>query len=408
MVGVSAYLTLSDSVIKLNLNSMLLITRSVTNMRYLSRFLVLTIVLGCIFFQAGPASAKGLGDWLDEANATLDRVNDVLGGTFAGPNPDYKPTPTVQTPTADNFLGGLETSAEKSMGKSSHDAFRKKPGFVKDKAMLARVGRIARRLVPVVERKELTYTFAVLDTDEINAFGAPGGYIYVTKGLMKAIQTDDELAGVIGHELGHVNKKHSIRQAEKAGLMTAAVALLGLKDQTKKYAAAAAVAAFLANQKFSRDDEFEADKVSVSYTYKAGYNPNGLIRFFNRINKDNSLSKVTKYFSTHPPTNDRITRVKAEIIKVSGHSAEELGNGTLSGNSPTGSSPNNSNPVPPIVNRPSADQLKAAYEVYLYKKQVYEYTVSQGAPYNDVMKAFNEYQAAKQRYAALQRAASAR
>ncbi|NLI77489.1 MAG: M48 family metalloprotease [Candidatus Riflebacteria bacterium] len=380
-------------------------------MRNLQRCLLVFLLLGSLLLPVAPASA-GFSEWLDEANATLDRVNSSLGTVFGtGVNPNAEPQPTVQTPKTDALFGGIETNMEKSMGKNAHDAFRKDPGFSTNKAQLERVGRIARRLVPQCERKDISYTFAVLKTKEVNAFAAAGGYIYVTQGLLDAVGSDDELACVIAHELGHVNKKHTIRQAEKAGLMTALVALMGLKDETKKYQTAAAIAAFFANQKFSRNDEFEADRMSVQYAYKAGYNPNAMVRFFERINRDNNLSKFTKYFSTHPPTNDRIKKVQEEIKKVSGHDYVPVSSSGSGASSSSGSSSNSSYGTSSntgstsTTGKPTSDQLKAAYEVYLYKKQVYEYKVSQQAPYDEVMKAFNEYQAAKKRYLELKAAA---
>lgn len=379
-------------------------------MKFMRRRLVLLLMLASLCLSLTPASAKSFSDWLDEANAVLDRVNASLDAAFGtGVKQDYVPTTTVQTPHVDSLFGGLETSIEKTMGKNVHDAFRAKPGFSNNKAELERVGRIARRLVPQCERKDIDYTFAILKSEEINAFAAPGGYIYVTQGLLNAVSSDDELACVIAHELGHVNKKHTIRQAEKAGLMSALIALMGLKDETKKYQTAAAIAAFFVNQKFSRDDEFEADRMAVRYAYKAGYNPNAMIRFFDRINKDTKLSKFTKYFSTHPSTNDRIKRVQEEIKKVSGRDAVAVataGSGASAGTSSGSNSPYGSTTTTTSSTRPTAQQLQAAYEVYLYKKQVYEYAVAQQAPYDEVMKAFNEYQAAKKRYLDLKAAAS--
>ncbi len=381
-------------------------------MRYTNRCLIVVLVLSSLVLPLAPVSAKNFSDWLDEANAVLDRVNATLDTTFGtGVKQDYVPTTTAQTPNVDSLFGGIETSMEKTMGKNVHDSFRSKPGFSNNKAELERVGRIARRLVPQCERKDINYTFAILKTDEVNAFAAPGGYIYVTQGLLNAVGSDDELACVIAHELGHVNKKHTIRQAEKAGLMTALIALMGLKDETKKYQTAAAIAAFFANQKFSRDDEFEADRMAVKYSYKAGYNPNAMVRFLERINRDNKLSKFTKYFSTHPPTNDRIKKVQEEIKKVSGHDyvpVSTSGSGGSSGSTKSGSGSTYGTTTTTTTTpgtKPTSQELQAAYEVYLYKKQVYEYKVAQQAPYDEVMKAFNEYQAAKKHYIDLKAAA---
>jgi predicted Zn-dependent protease len=280
-------------------------------------------------------------------------------------------------------------------------------------------------LIKHVERKDLTWHFAVLDTDEVNAFAAPGGYVYVTRGLLDMVETEDELAGVVAHEMGHVDCKHSVRQAEKAGLLTLLVAGLGLNKKTRKYAPYAAIASYFANLKFSRSDEYEADECAVKYSYAAGYDPNGLIGFFHKINHDNKLSKVTKYFSTHPPTEDRIEAVEEQIAKLprrigngsnnsassssgysqSGSSSGSSASSNSSSNSGSVNRPTSTNTRPSSSNKPSSAELKRAYETYLYYKQLYQYKVQKQAPMNEIMEVFKKYQAAKENYIRLRKAA---
>lgn len=343
------------------------------------------------------ASAINFGDILTEATKVINVLDKGING---------QPASEVQSAGESSALfGGIftkwESSWELSAGKEGHEALLKKPGLYRDSKMINQVGRIAKKLVPTLERQDLTYHFAVLDTDEVNAFALPGGYVYVTKGLMKQISNDDELAGVIAHELGHVNKKHSVKQAEKTGIMTAVVALMGLKDETRKYAAAAAVAEYFAAMKFSRDDEYEADKCAVDYTAKAGFNPSGIINFFDKINKDSGMTKVTKYFSTHPPTTDRIAKVKAEIARIKGNSAYTPVATTPAPTPKPQVQPQQPQTQPQVTGKPTQAQLQAAYEAYCFTKAQYEYQVSKGAPVEDVMKALKAYQAAKERYFAL-------
>ncbi len=394
--------------------------------------------LCCMLLIAQTGQAFNLNDFLDQANDALDKFSGTVQKTFGGPvatppivapNQDpasaQAPAQTSRTSAQaasggswwDRVFGGIENSTEKTMGAQGHEALKKNPGFYNSAADLNRVGAIARRLVPVVERKDLTYRFTILNSDEVNAFALPGGYVYVTKGLLKAVKNDDELAAVMAHELGHINKKHGIRQAEKAGLLTAVVLAMGLKDETQKYQKYAAVAAFFANMKFSRDDEYEADRCAVQYTSKAGYNPYGMSAFLQTINKDNGLTKVTKYFSTHPPTTDRIKRANEEAQKVSGRAppANTSAQTTQSTQSTTvsststgsGSSGSTTRPTtPPAV--PQGITLQEAYQDYLYTKSIYEQKVSQGAPYNEIMAAFNDYQRAKEIYFQLKNRASQR
>lgn len=367
------------------------------------------------------AQALDVGKFLGEVSGALDRVSATLDRTFGGPTEDnYKVVEQSRekAPQTSAFLGGMEEKWEISMGEKTHESLKEKPGFSKDKNYLNRVGTIARRLIKHVERKDLTWHFAVLDTDEVNAFAAPGGYIYVTKGLMKMIESDDELAGVIAHEMGHVDKKHSVRQAEKAGLLTILVAGLGLNKKTQKYAPYAAIAAYFTNLKFSRDDEYEADSCAVKYSHAAGYNPNGLITFFNKINNDSKASKVTKYFSTHPPTNDRIKKVQQQIARLPRQNnasapAESTSSSSTSSTSANTGSNTTSRPTATGTTtgsqsstaKPSNADLQRAYESYLYYQQMYQYKVQQQAPMNEVMDAFNKYQAAKEHYMKLRKAA---
>jgi predicted Zn-dependent protease len=390
----------------------------------------LFVLVLLLLFQVSviaPAHAS-IGDFLNEVSGALDRVSATLNRTFGGADEDnYKviEQSREKAPKTSAFIGGLEDKWELSMGKKTHESLKKDPGFYRNKRALNRLGTVARRLIKHVERKDLTWHFAVLDTDEVNAFAAPGGYVYVTRGLLDMVETEDELAGVVAHEMGHVDCKHSVRQAEKAGLLTLLVAGLGLNKKTRKYAPYAAIASYFANLKFSRSDEYEADECAVKYSYAAGYDPNGLIGFFHKINHDNKLSKVTKYFSTHPPTEDRIEAVEEQIAKLprrigngsnnsassssgysqSGSSSGSSASSNSSSNSGSVNRPTSTNTRPSSSNKPSSAELKRAYETYLYYKQLYQYKVQKQAPMNEIMEVFKKYQAAKENYIRLRKAA---
>ena len=379
----------------------------------------------CLLFQAsfvGQAQALDFGKLLGEVSGALNRVTATVNRTIGGVDEDNQKVleqSREQAPATNAFLGGWEQSWEVSMGEKTHESLKKDPGFSSDKAMLNRLGTVARKLIKQVERKDLTWRFAVLNTDEVNAFAAPGGYIYVTKGLLKMCQTESELAGVVAHEMGHVDKKHSVRQAEKAGLMTALVIGMGLYKKTQKAAPIAAIAAYFANLKFSRDDEYQADACAVKYMHASGYNPQGLLTFFEKINKDSKASKVTKYFSTHPPTTDRINAVKKLIAKLpatasSPTQSTQATSGTqttTTSTSNTGSSNTTWNTAPSQTTtqtssaKPTNQQIQAAYEAYLYHQQNYQYKVQQQAPMNEIMDAFSKYQKAKEHYMSLRKAA---
>jgi predicted Zn-dependent protease len=221
------------------------------------------------------------------------------------------------------------------------------------------------------------------------------------------------------HEMGHVDKKHSVRQAEKSGLMTALVIGMGLYKKTQKAAPIAAIAAYFANLKFSRDDEYEADACAVKYMHASGYNPQGLLTFFDKINRDSKASKVTKYFSTHPPTTDRINAVKKQIASLPARASaptageqmtvinkpDTTSTSSSSGNTTWHTAPSQTSNTPTSTARPTNQQIQAAYEAYLYHQQNYQYKVQQQAPMNEIMDAFSKYQKAKEHYMSLRKAA---
>lgn len=371
--------------------------------RNFSLVLVLLIVFQMSF--AAPASAFKLGKVLDEVTGALDRVSASLDRTFGGTTEENQQVidrSREQAPQTSAFIGRMEESWEVSMGDKVHQSMRKDPGFVRDSRYVNRLGTVARRLINHVERKDLTWRFAVLDQKEVNAFAAPGGYIYVTRGLMDLVENEDELAAVVAHEMGHIDKKHSVRQAEKNGGMAVLVAGMGLWDKTKKYAPAAAIAAYFAGLKFSRVDEFEADACAIKYTQAAGYDPNGLVGFFDKINNDTKASKYSKYFSTHPPTNDRIKKAKEQIARLPSRAQPVA-------QIPVQTRPANQQPPqtqrPQQTTRPTNQQLQAAYEEYQYYQQLYQYKVQQQAPMNEIMETMRKYHAARDRYVAMRRAA---
>ncbi|MCS7065050.1 MAG: M48 family metallopeptidase, partial [Fimbriimonadales bacterium] len=142
-----------------------------------------------------------------------------------------------------------------------------------------RVQLIGQRLLTVARVEPYEYTFKVLDSDEVNAFALPGGPVYIMRGLLEMVGDDDELACVMGHELAHINRRHAAKQVTR-GTWASVLIVLGTRGKVRDIAE---LTATLLQLKYSRNQEYEADRLGIEYAYRAGYDPNGMIRFFQKL-----------------------------------------------------------------------------------------------------------------------------
>ena len=171
-------------------------------------------------------------------------------------------------------------------------------------------------------RSDIVYHFRVVDTDEVNAFALPGGWLYVNRGLITAAANESELAGVIGHEIGHVVGRHGARQITKQfGLAVLLELATGgenrslAKDIATQFAAMGAGLTLL---RYGRDAEREADGFAVEETYAAGIDPVGTATFFEKLMALHATEPqgVEVLFSTHPPSSERVSSVREQIRKL--------------------------------------------------------------------------------------------
>ncbi len=160
------------------------------------------------------------------------------------------------------------------------------------------------------------FTIKVIDSEEVNAFALPGGFMYVTSGFLVAADSEAELAGIMAHEVAHVAARHATRQLTRSRMFDlASIPLIAFGGGL--VVAARETVGSLGTMKFSRNYEAEADYLGVEYVYKAGYDPTGLISILERLRQgDQKQSSVSKVFSSHPPTSDRIRRIQAEITRI--------------------------------------------------------------------------------------------
>jgi predicted Zn-dependent protease len=198
----------------------------------------------------------------------------------------------------------ISDADEKQIGSDISAKLREKYGVVQDKAVTKYVTLVGTVLAQQSSRPALDWTFIVLDTDGVNAFAAPGGFVHITRGALALIQNESELADVLGHEISHVTEKHTINAIKKEKLVSATAS--ATKNQLLQQAAQAGYSMVLEN-KYDRNQEKDADRLGVALADKAGYSPNGLGAFLTRLaDRDKGLTEPSGLFASHPETKDRI------------------------------------------------------------------------------------------------------
>lgn len=176
---------------------------------------------------------------------------------------------------------------------------------------VARVQYIGPRILSQT-RRTVPYSLTVLNNDtEINAFAAPGGPLFFTKGLVDVMSQDDELAFVIGHEAGHIEAEHGREAINQAVMVNAAASLL-LNDQSQLQQLGAAVVWTLYSQGYSRQHEREADSLGLRFSAGSGYDPRGSVRALNKLG-GGELRGPAKWLSSHPSTPERVRRLESQI-----------------------------------------------------------------------------------------------
>ena len=218
------------------------------------------------------------------------------------------------------------TEGERKIGEDAAQEVEQSMGLTQDPALAAYVEAIGKRLAQQSPRQDVEYQFYVVEMAEPNAFALPGGFVYVSRGLLALSNSEDELAGVVGHEIGHVAARHSVRRmsaaapfALVAGITSGAIGLVSnsLGDAVATIPSLAGKA-FLAP--YSRQQEREADDVGVNIMAKAGWDPSGLSTFLQTLQREDELrlgqSRQPDFFDSHPATPERIENTAAYAKKV--------------------------------------------------------------------------------------------
>jgi beta-barrel assembly-enhancing protease len=226
---------------------------------------------------------------------------------------------------------GVSQQQEVQLGQQESAQIQQQLPLVQDAVINQYVNALGNQLASKTSRADLQWQFYVVNTDVVNAFALPGGIIYVNRGVLERADRMDELAGVMGHEIEHVVRRHSVKQMEQMQGANVGVALAcTLTNVCSNQAAAAAInvggTAIFA--KFSRTDEIQADEGGFHNVMNAGISPQGMLSFFQKLlaeeQQGGSSSAVNSWFADHPGTQDRIQDIQGMLSQVPQSSLSRL------------------------------------------------------------------------------------
>ena len=222
-----------------------------------------------------------------------------------------------------SFTAFMSAAEEVRIGRQEHPKILKTFGGAYSERGIAKyVDSVGQILARTVERRDLKFTFTVVNSDIVNAFAMPGGYVYVSRGLIALAGNEAELAGVLAHELGHITARHHAQRYSQATLAGLGLAILGAVAGDRAISDLGGTGAELYLKSFSRSHEHQSDELGIRYLARAGYDPGAMASFLKKLQAKTRLQAMLRgessdaidqfnYFATHPPTADRIGRVRA-------------------------------------------------------------------------------------------------
>jgi predicted Zn-dependent protease len=227
----------------------------------------------------------------------------------------------------------MSEAQEIELGRQEHPKILQEYGRYDDEALQAYVTQVGQRIAAVSHRPKLQYTFTVLDSAEVNAFALPGGYVYITRGIMAYLNSEAELAAVLGHEIGHVTARHAVRQQTGATATGIGAAVIGILTGSGELANVANMAGGALVSGYGRDMELEADGLGAQYLDRVGYDPDAMIDVV-RLLKNQEAFEIQQaraenrkphiyhgLFATHPDNDTRLHEVIKAAHKVDANAA---------------------------------------------------------------------------------------
>jgi len=209
----------------------------------------------------------------------------------------------------------ISTDQEVSMGKEMDAELKTQEKLLADSAWQKYLAGIGRRIVAVSDRRDLEYEFNVIESDQINAFAAPGGFVYFYTGILSEIDNEAQVAAVMAHEISHVVARHGIKKLQTV-LGLSVLLQIALGDAGQLTQQAVGVVLGLAINGYGRSMELEADRYGVDYMARAGYNPRGAVEMFQKLadlSGGGQQGVFEKISSTHPETAERVAKINEQI-----------------------------------------------------------------------------------------------
>ncbi|TFW71671.1 peptidase [Methylotenera oryzisoli] len=288
------------------------------------------------------ASALGLASLqstaFDFKGALKDAVEKEIGQKSDSPAAPSEATSSSESAKANSTTASSEaafnwknpsTTEEISLGREIAGNLLGAAPLVKDAALQKYVNSVGRWVASQSERPELPWRFGVIESEDLNAFAAPGGYIMLTKGLYRKLQNEAQLAGVLGHEIAHVVKKHQLKVLQKQQLLSMGAGLLSDKYAKDNALISKAIGsgAEISARSLDKSAEYEADRLGLSYATRAGYEPYGLAEVLQTLGQSSSSdANVALLFKTHPHPDERLTAlsesVGSQLDKITGKTLE--------------------------------------------------------------------------------------
>lgn len=276
------------------------------------------VLLLAIFALTPPANAFNLGDALKDAvKKEQDKLNPAPN-TDTPTSTDASSTATTTEETSKPAFNLASPSKEEEiqLGREITGNLLGAAPLVKDEALQKYVNQVGRWVASQSERPDLPWHFGVIESDDLNAFSAPGGYVLITKGLYKKLENEAQLAGVLGHEVGHVIKKHHLKLLQKSQLINFGASLLGSKLGKNDLTVQKVIGngAEIMARGLDKDAEFEADRIGMTLAARAGYDPFGLPDVLQTIGQTNKNdSSVALLYKTHPSPDDRLAKLSDAV-----------------------------------------------------------------------------------------------